>query len=304
METGFENKKTWYDKSHKILLIIPIILLLSSLIYIIIFSQANGGLFKKDISLTGGTTVTIYSQIDVDQLKKDLSRQLADLNIREIYDIISKKQTAVVVETTTDGETTKQILEQYLGFQLIEGQNSDFEFTGSTLSQGFYNQLMIAIAVAFVLMAIVIFILFRNFVPSMTVILCAFADIIMTLALVDIFGIKMSIGGIVALLMLIGYSVDTDILLTTRAIKRGEGTINKRISSSFKTGITMTLTAICTVGVSLLIVKPFSSVLTQIFKILFIGLLFDILNTWVTNASIIKIYLEKKEKKHEEKVNI
>jgi len=185
------------------------------------------------------------------------------------------------------------ILEEYLGYELTS-ENSSFEFTGSTLSENFYQQLLVAILFAFVFMGIIVFILFRTFVPSVAVIISAFADIIMTLVVVDLFGIKMSSAGIVAFLMLIGYSVDTDILLTTRLLKRSEGSLNQRIYGAFKTGMTMTLTSLMAVIVALLIVQSFSIVLTQIFTILSIGLIFDMFNTWVTNVSILKWYMEKK----------
>jgi preprotein translocase subunit SecF len=109
-------------------------------------------------------------------------------------------------------------------------------------------------------------------------------------------GIQISTAGIVAFLMLIGYSVDTDILLTTKAIKREEGSLNKRIFDSFKTGITMTLTSLVAVLIALIIIGQFSSILSQIFTIMIIGLSFDIFNTWVTNVSIIKWYALKKKK--------
>jgi len=181
-----------------------------------------------------------------------------------------------------------------LGYELVEGDNASFECTGSSLSESFYKQLLVAILFAFFFMAIVVFIIFRTFVPSMTVILSAFADILMALTLVNIFGMKMSSAGIIALLMLIGYSVDTNILLTTRLLKRHEGTVNQRIFGAFKTGITMTLTSLLAIVIALLVVKSFSPILTQIFTILSIGLCFDILNTWVTNTSILKWYMEKK----------
>ena len=185
------------------------------------------------------------------------------------------------------------ILEEYLGFKLTE-KNSSIEFTGSALSQNFYSQLRFAIILAFILMAIVVFIIFRTFIPSLAVIFSAFADITMTLALVNILGIKMSSAGIVALLMLIGYSVDSDILLTTRVLKQRAESLNKRIYSAFKTGITMNLTSIVAIIIVLLIVKSLSPILTQIFTILLIGLVFDIPNTWLVNVGILKLYCKKK----------
>jgi preprotein translocase subunit SecF len=96
----------------------------------------------------------------------------------------------------------------------------------------------------------------------------------------------------VAFLMMIGYSVDTDILLTTRVLKK-KHSINQEMYDAFKTGITMTLTSLVAVATALIVVYNFQSVLNQIFTILLIGLSFDIINTWTANASIIKWYAEK-----------
>jgi preprotein translocase subunit SecF len=85
-------------------------------------------------------------------------------------------------------------------------------------------------------------------------------------------------------------------MLTSRLLRRREDSLNARIYSAFKTGITMTLTSLVAVVVALIITSGFSEILKQIFSILTIGLAFDILNTWVTNAGILKWYVEKKEK--------
>jgi len=283
-----------YDKYFKIFLLVPIIFLLFSLIYMGIFYNKNKDFIHKDISLTGGSFVTIYDKVDIGDLRATLSEKIGDFNIREIYDLVTKEQKAVIIETKLSGSEIKKILEEFLGYEL-NNENSSFEFTGSNLSGSFYKQLLIAILIAFLFMAVVVFVIFRKFVPSFVVILSAFADILMTLTLVNILGIKMSSAGIIAFLMLIGYSVDTDILLTTKCLEKNEIKINEKIFRAFKTGMTMTLTSICAVTLALIVVRSFSAVLAQIFTVLIIGLSFDIFNTWVTNASIIKWYLEKNE---------
>jgi len=228
-------------------------------------------------------------------IKNDLSEKLEEIDAREIYDIVSRKQKAVLITTKSESDLTKSVLEEYLGYELTE-ENSSIEFTGSTLSQGFYKQLIISIIFAFILMAIVVFIIFRTLIPSSAVVISAFADIFMTLVVVNLLGIKVSSAGIIAFLMLIGYSVDTDILLTNRVLKRKDDSLNERIYGAFKTGITMTLTSLLAVIFALFVVKDFSVVLTQIFTILSIGLTFDIFNTWITNVSILKWYVHSKTK--------
>ncbi len=288
--------QNFHDKHYKLLLLLPLIILLFSGIYLASFYKTHGDIFKKDISLTGGTTITIYDNLDLAKLNLDLSSKLTDLNIRDISDLSTGELKAVIIETTTEGQEAKKVVEDYLGYSLIEGENSSFEFTGASLSQSFYKQLLLAMVVAFVFMAIVIFIMFKNFVPSAAVVLSAFLDILMTLIVIDIAGIEMSTAGIIALLMLIGYSVDTDILLTNRVLRRTDHSLNLRLFNAFKTGLTMSLTSFFAILVALIIVAPFSSVLTQIFTILVIGLLFDIFNTWVTNVSLLKWYVLRKKK--------
>ena len=102
----------------------------------------------------------------------------------------------------------------------------------------------------------------------------------------------MSTAGIVAFLMLIGYSVDTDILLSTKVLKRKEGTVMDRIYGAMRTGLTMTLTTIAAIIVASIFTQ--SEIIRQIMIILLIGLSVDIINTWIQNVGLLRLYLEKK----------
>jgi len=280
------------------LLLIPLLLLVFCGIYLVSFNSSHGDFIYKDITLTGGTSITIFEQVDLIDLTNSISEQLDGVIIREVSDLVTGKQKAITIETTSDLDSAKEVLESYLGHKLDE-KNSSFEFTGSALSQDFFRQLLIAILLAFIFMALVVFLIFRSVVPSFAIVLSAFADIIMTLTVFNILGIQLSTAGIVAFLMLIGYSVDTDILLTNRVLKRHEGSLNSKIYSAFKTGITMNLTSFVAILLALLIVGPLSHTLSIIFIVLAIGLLFDLLNTWITNVSILKWYVIRKENKNE-----
>jgi preprotein translocase subunit SecF len=164
---------------------------------------------------------------------------------------------------------------------------------GFFLGYFFFQTNVFVYSIGFLILAgLLIYIYIKNSIPSFAVMLSAFADIVMTLAVVDILGIKVSTAGIVAFLMLIGYSVDTDILLTTRVTKKRNVDINKELWGSFKTGTTMTLTSIIAVATALIVVYGSGTILNEIFTILLIGLVFDLFNTWITNASLIKWYAE------------
>jgi preprotein translocase subunit SecF len=286
--------KDLYQKYYKVALILPLALILLSVLYLAQFSVQNGDIIYKDVSLTGGTTITIIdSEVDMNDLKLSLLSEFPDLIVRRVSELRTGEQQAVIVETSADTAEIKTALEGYLGYSLNQ-ENSSTEFSGASLSTGFYQQLRIAVIVAFIFMATVVFIIFRSPIPSLAVIVSAFADIVMTLTLVNLLGFTMSIAGIVALLMLIGYSVDTDILLTTRVLRKKEGSLNERMFDALKTGMTMTLTSMIAILVALIIIYNFSEVLKQMFLILLIGLGFDMFNTWVTNASILRWYAERR----------
>jgi preprotein translocase subunit SecF len=141
------------------------------------------------------------------------------------------------------------------------------------------------------MMGIIVFLIFRTLVPSTAVILAAVSDIIVTLAALQALGIDLSLPGLAALLMLIGYSVDTDIMLTTRLLKGSEDFRSKH-RYALKTGLTMSLT---TIGALIaLLVAGLSPILSQIATVLLIGLVTDICFTWLQNSTLLRWYMERK----------
>ncbi len=286
-------KKHWYDNWYKKILLIPVILLVTCLIYLFVFYNQNNDIIYKDSSLSGGTTITLKAELDIKELRTHLEKNIDNVNIRRIADISTGRQIAILIDSSAEPKVLKPLVEEFLGYKLTN-ENSSVEFSGSSLGRNFYRQLITAVIISFVLMSLVIFILFRTFIPSIAVIFAAFADIVMTLAVVDILGVRLSVAGIAAFLMLIGYSVDTDILLTNAVLKKRGDTVNKRIHRAFKTGIFMTLTGLVAVIPAFFIVTGLPDSFRQIFLILGIGLFADIVNTWLTNASIIKWYADHK----------
>jgi preprotein translocase subunit SecF len=166
---------------------------------------------------------------------------------------------------------------------------------GAALGSSFFKQAGLALLLSFLFMGIVVIIYFRIWIPSLAVIVCAFSDIIVTMSIFNLTGMKLSTAGVAAFLMLIGYSIDTDILLTSRVLHRKEGTVMDRIYSSISTGMTMTITTIAVVTVALIFVQ--SETIRQIMLIILIGMFVDMIMTWIQNVAILRLYLEHKEKK-------
>ncbi|MCH7770644.1 MAG: MMPL family transporter, partial [Bacteroidetes bacterium] len=286
-ESNQEAKKSFsfdYDKYYKVLLIIPVILLLGSSAYLTFFYITTGDIVNKDVTLSGGVTLTVFDpNISIQELRTALEPKFDDLVLRKLTNFLTGEQVAVTIETPSEAEEIQKATEEFLNYELTT-DNSSMEFTGSSLSNSFYKQLLVSILIAFIFMVIVVFIIFRSVLPSIYVVLSALMDIIVPLAIINLAGIRISTAGVAAFLMLIGYSVDTDILLTTRVLKRREEPLNQRIFGAFKTGLTMTLTSLAAVLVAYFLV--ISPVLKQVFLVLSIGLVVDLASTWLMNASL------------------
>lgn len=285
-----------YDVHYKKLMVFSFLLLLACIISLGVSYARTGEFFEKGVSLKGGITMTIPVDhaIDIHAIERALSERYpaADIGVREITE--GGITAAVIIEAAdVTGPELETALPE-LGIALVQGKYS-VESMGSSLGQSFFSQTVKSLVYAFIFMAIVVFLSFRSIIPSSFVILCSFSDIISTLAVVNLIGMKMSTAGIAALLMLIGYSVDTDILLTTKVLKRkGEGgSIFQRTVGAMRTGLTMTATALVASLIGLFLTQ--SDTIRQIMLITTIGLLFDLIYTWFQNAGILRWYMEKKQ---------
>lgn len=165
-----------------------------------------------------------------------------------------------------------------------------------TLGSYFLSQMQDVIIASFVIVAIAVFFLFRTPVPSFSVVFGAGNDILVALGAMAVFGIPLGIASIGGLLMLIGYSIDTDMLAAIRIIKRGEGTPADRAFSTMKTGMTMTFAAILTFSV-LLVVSYLAFIPTyfEISSVVLFGLVADLFTTWFGNTVLVLWYKQKKD---------
>ncbi|VVC00402.1 Protein-export membrane protein SecF [uncultured archaeon] len=216
-------------------------------------------------------------------------------------DGLSAEQLVELAGTTSAKATeafnigVQDTIKQALGLEdSLRMQKSE---VGATLGASFYTQGIMVAAIAFALVVLVVFLFFREFVPSAAIIGAMAFDIVAAMAMMAVLSIPVSLSTIPALLMLIGYSIDTDILLTTRVLKRKDGTPAERAFNSMITGMTMTLTMLAAL-VSMLILSHFwqIQVVFEISAVLFFGLFADIISTWLMNAPILLWYVDSKAK--------
>ena len=288
----------WYDTHYKKLIIFPLALLLIAFISIgLHMAQHDGSFLKKDITLKGGISITVPSDtaIDPDALRDHLVAQDYLVSVRNL--LSAGRAIGFIVEADidlNDEEAIDQLIANIDSFHPVPDGEYSIEGTGASIGEAFFQQALIALIFSFIIMAIIVFITFRSFVPSITVIVASISDIVVTLAIVNILDFHLSAAGLAAFLMLIGYSVDTNILLTNRLFKRTAGTSLERLGGAFRTGIIMSATTIVALSVGLFFAS--SEVIRQVMTILLIGILVDQINTWLQNAGILRWYIDSRDK--------
>lgn len=269
-------------KSHKPLIIIPVLLMILSLLYLGIFGLNEG------VDLKGGTLVTLELNEEMNEI--DVSNIISEgLGVSDVETSISGKTATVTIAGDID---QAEFESKFSGqFNILS-----FKSVGALLTDAAMMQIIYALIFAFVFMAVTVFFVFRDFVPSFAIILSAVCNLSIAVGSMSLFGIPLSIASVGALLMLIGYGVDTDILLTTRLLKRKDGDLDDRAEGACRTGLTLTISALASMIVLFIVVKifiPSAQVLEDISAVLIMGLLSDLLSTWLMNLGILKWHMER-----------
>ncbi len=175
----------------------------------------------------------------------------------------------------------------------VSAESFKFQTVTPSLSESFIEKAKGAAIASAVISIIIVFFIFRNIGPSIAVIIGAASDIITSLGGMALFGIPLTLPSFAALLMLVGYSLDTDILLTTRVLKR-KGDVRENAFEAMKTGLTMTSTGLLSFTVLYITSHILRiSLYNQIASVALIGLVGDIFTTWGINAVLLMHFAKK-----------
>lgn len=294
MSTGLTELLDNFVKNHdnRQLLVFPLAVFAVSLIILLVSIINTGSPVNLGMEFQGGTQISVETTDSPAVLKEMYSS----------YPITDARQAGsrVIMQFDVMDNEEQQKLETD-----VTGHYSNVEIrqVGPIYGRDLQIQAIQALFISFIGMCIVVFLLFRSLIPSFAVMLSAFSDITIAVAFMKVAGIELSLGTLAALLMLIGYSVDSDILLTNRVIKR-RGMVEEKISRAMHTGITMTTTTLAALAVmylvstfSYLVIPSFTQItlLSQIAIVLIAGLIADMMNTWLLNTGILRWYVTKPE---------
>jgi preprotein translocase subunit SecF len=257
----------------------PLVVLAVALLVVGGWYAVTGSPVNPGIEFTGGTELQVVADASQPEI-----RAAFDVPPESIRPIPAAENTYVVTFQSTDAAALEAAA-LAAGYEVTAVQSTSPSFGANTQQLA-----LLGVATAFVGMSVVVFLLFRTVIPSLAVVVSAFSDMVVPLALMNLLGIELSLGTVAALLMLIGYSVDSDILLTSHVLRR-RGGFYESAYRAMRTGVTMTLTSLSAAIVMAIAASAFGiDLLTAIGTVLALGLATDLMNTYLFNVGLLRWY--------------
>jgi preprotein translocase subunit SecF len=283
------ERAPYEEYTDRQLAVIPLVVLGVSLAIIASAYVLTGTPVSLGFEFTGGTEIEFVAD---DTTTDEIEEVLSDHQIESVRSV-GVEGNSYIVQTQATGEDAEAI-EQSLNQEYGDGddviqraEQRSASFGGDTQSQA-----LLGMIIAFTGMSILVALMFRTFIPSVAVVLSAFSDIVIPVALMNVFGIELTLGAVAALLMIIGYSVDSDILLNNHVLRR-RGGFYKNAYAAMRTGVSMTLTSIAAMVTMAIVARAFGiPLLGEVALILVFGLSADLMNTYLLNMSLLRWYTD------------
>ncbi|AOW79349.1 preprotein translocase subunit SecF [Halodesulfurarchaeum formicicum] len=276
----FEVPEVDYSRySNRQLVAVPLAVLVVAVLIVGGMWAITGSPAHMGVDFAGGSELTVESSLS----QADIAAQF-DEPVVSVQGI-EGQNTYVVTFETANVDSVRATAESADGLTVLGSGETSAIFGDENKKWA-----IIGLAIAFLGMSVLAFALFRTFIPSLAIVVSAFSDMLVPIAVLNLLGIRLSLGTVAALLMLIGYSVDSDILLTNHVLRRS-GDFYESTYRAMQTGVTMTVTSIAAMAVMAVAATFFGiDLMASIGLILVIGLTTDLLNTYMFNVSLLRWY--------------
>ena len=276
----FEVREVDYTQySNRQLAAVPLAVLALAILILVGWWAMTGAPVSLGIDFTGGTELRVQTGMSQPEVRAAFGE-----SVTSVQGVVGSDDTYVVRFQSSDVQSIRQQA-QAADMNILSSAS-----TAPSFGAGAQRTALVGLLAAFAGMSLLVFGLFRTFVPSLAVVVSAFSDIVIPLAVMNLVGIKLSLGTVAALLMLIGYSVDSDILLNNHVLRRS-GSFYESVYRAMETGVTMTLTSLSAMAVMAIVATIFNiDLMADIGVVLVIGLATDLMNTYMLNLSLLRWY--------------
>ena len=262
-----------YKNLNKLVCVPSFLFIIATFVFIYNFFTINS-FFPKDFSLQGGLKITINYDY---QIKNEFYEKFNPIYGNNLKMEKLGENLIITIVGNYDLETIKKFFkDKNIVYNLEE--------ISPLLGKNFLKNLFITLLISFLFIAIVLKLVYKKWQIALSAIRALFFNIYITLAISTIF-IPLSIITLPAYLMIIGYGIDTNINLINHFLKERKLGKLERYQLAFSTGITIILTTLTVLIVGIFISN--NLVFKNIFFVLTIGLLVDLIDTWILNGYLI-----------------
>mgnify|MGYP000235143799 FL=1 len=269
------------DYTNRQLVALPLAVLVVALAIIALVFVLTGSPVSLGLEFTGGTEI----RFTADASGNAVETAFEDAGI-DVASLRSVGTDSSYILTTQ--ETDTQALEA--AAESVGADIDSIDSRSAAFGSETQNQALFGVLIAFAGMSVLVGLIFRTLVPSVAVVASAFSDLVIPIALMNVLNIELSLGAVAALLMIIGYSVDSDILLNNHVLRR-HGSFYESAYQAMRTGVSMTLTSIAAMTTMFLVSWYLGiPLLPDIALILVFGLTADLMNTYLMNMSLLRWY--------------
>ncbi|MEM3086440.1 MAG: protein translocase subunit SecF [Halobacteria archaeon] len=292
------------------LLLLPLVLLLLSLAVIGHSFATGGGPLRLGLEFSGGTLVSLPTP----ETREALEARFAGYPLAGVREAGERK-------VLQFGPMDDRRLEGLASLLSTGYPDAQVEQVGEVMGRALQEQTAGLVAASFLMMSLVVAVKFRKLIPALTVIGSVGADLAAAVAFMRLAGVELSFGTLTALVMLIGYGVDSNILLAVHLLRKRERwaegpppvrgkpppppppepEVAAKVGEARRTGLMMSGTTLAVLGVifavaSYALLAGFTQarILADISLVLLAGLSADLVNTWMLNAGLLRWHLERR----------
>ncbi|MEM0379533.1 MAG: hypothetical protein QXY16_02095 [Nanopusillaceae archaeon] len=221
---------SFIEKYYKQIFVISISILIVATTYLLYRFLVFNSIVDFSVEITGGNLIVfpkLISELEVESILRDLG--ITDYNL-----YVSGGNIYIETSAKDIKEFLNILKEKNISEELITVQ----EFS-SYIGELVLEQLIRLFIISTVLISIFIMLRFRKKQPVFGILLVIFWDFILVLTLINLFGLKLGFIGVVAMLGILGFAIDNNIVLATNVFQEKELSFNDRIKLSLKVGLLM-----------------------------------------------------------------
>jgi len=274
-----------FIKHYKKIIIVPILILLFNLLPMLYNFYQTGKPFNLGIDITGGIKITVKNA----NIDENILREICKVNC-EIKKIVTFGKLSGY-ELYYPENVNIDNIKNYLIQNGVKEENIVIGKFSGKVGMSLFKTLIIILIIGFILVTVVVYYYFRSILPAISITFSTFMDMVNILGTLTLLNIPISLITITALLMLIGYSEDSDTLLATYLYKR-HGKLDERLKKAFQIEMKEDIAAVIVFVLMIIISKI--DLIRILALTLLLGIIYDVIDTWMFTGPIQRIIIERR----------